>query len=156
MNKKAVTPVIAQIIMLLIAVAIAVSAYYFIISLQTDIETGGSASTKRIVSSSGKVLHLISINCNSSATNDVVMTVQNSGVEKIDSGYWQGVLLDQAGNAIENNQSDASEGGVTQNGFVTLEFNFANTLISGNTNTTYSVRAVSPDGATVTGTCVLQ
>ena len=142
--------------MLLIAVALAVSAYYFIISLQTDIETGGTASTKRIVSSSGKILHMISIKCNSSATYDVVLTIQNAGNEKIDSGYWQGVLLDQASNALETNQSDASEAGVSQNAFITIEFNFATNLIAGNTNKTYSVRAVSPDGAIVTGTCVLQ
>ncbi|MBR9677762.1 MAG: hypothetical protein GOU97_00490 [Nanoarchaeota archaeon] len=156
MNSKGVTPVIAQIIMLLIAVAIAVSAYYFIISLQTDIETGGTASTKKIVSTSGKVLNLISIKCNASATYDVVLTVQNAGVGKIDSGYWQGVLIDQAGNDLETNQSDASEAAMTQSGFITLEFNFGSYLLAANTNTTYSVKAYSPDGAIVTGTCILQ
>ena len=149
-SKKGITPVIAIVLLLMLTVASAAGAYYWITSMQSGLQenaegTIGSASMGgeySITTLSG------GIDCDSTS-DEITVFVRNQGTLSIPSGTWYAFVKNTNGTET-GTWDNTTLGSVSSSSVKKIIFDSSSSMASG---TKYSVVISSPKATTVTVTC---
>ncbi|MGC8564141.1 MAG: archaellin/type IV pilin N-terminal domain-containing protein [Fervidicoccaceae archaeon] len=133
--KRGVSPIVATLLLILIAIAAAAVLYVWVNTL--------SSSTTQY--NPGNVASAISIDAADLSTNTLTAYVRNVGSNVI-SGVLNVYIYNQTGTLIATGQSGSVtiQPGQVQSISATLSFTTGNQITSG---TTYTVKVVAPGGA---------
>ncbi|MCW1300652.1 MAG: hypothetical protein OH363_05120, partial [Candidatus Parvarchaeota archaeon] len=85
MNKKGITPVIATILLLLMTVAAAGTAYFWMVSVQSKIQTGVSTGIEQQLTQAQYQIKTVGVTCNETS-GIYSVSVMNIGPNDIPTG----------------------------------------------------------------------
>ncbi len=147
MNKRAITPVIATVLLLMMTVAAAGAAYFWITTIQSRIQ--GQIGTQASDSAAqNKQIQIISVECGNASPHTVNATIINTGSLDIEAGNTAVTIIDNQGRVQATNVS--SMNALARNNIATISF-----VIGPLTATrTYGVKITIPGGAEQSGVCV--
>jgi len=162
MNKKAITPVVATVLLLMMAVAAAGTAYFWMVTVQSRIQSDISANIQQQLGGQSYGISLISAYCMSGGST-INVTVQNTGSKNLPTtGYSALTLYNATTGAVLSTVTLAQDssncqpntfGGLAINAMTTCNFTGVTTL-SSTDGVEYSLKVTAPGGAEASGSCV--
>jgi len=150
MNKKGITPVIATILLLLMTVAAAGTAYFWMVSVQSKIQTGVSTGIEQQLTQAQYQVKLAGVVCNNMTYK---ITIMNVGPNDIPSGNATLVVTNGttgATIAVVTNTSSL----IARNSVQLIVFNLSTATLPGAGNVT-GVKITLPGGAEASDSCTL-
>ncbi len=162
MRDRGVTPVIATVLLLMMTVAAAGAAYFWMTGLQTRLqsEIGETAST--VTSNVELQFDIRYKKCNATETggvygnhSEIEMVLENTGTSAIPKGGVGLTLRDEDGNDLEFISSTCTQmiTDLAVSTFLDMKCNVSTDLVSGED---YILRVALPSGAVNTARCTAQ
>ncbi|MCW1297933.1 MAG: hypothetical protein OH354_02545 [Candidatus Parvarchaeota archaeon] len=148
MNKKGITPVIATILLLLMTVAAAGTAYFWMVSVQSKIQTGVSTGIEQQLTQAQYQINLVGVVCNNTTYKPTVM---NIGPNDIPAGNATLVVTNGTTGATIA-VSTTSSSTLTRNNVTTLTFTVSINMGAGNIT---GVKITLPGGVEGSASCTL-
>jgi len=151
LGKKGITPIIAVVLSLMMTVAAAGAAYFWMTTIQSRIQSQIGSQVVGGATTQYGALKIISTSCINSSPNDVInITIQNTGTQSISSGTTSIVLSDITGAVLTTVTTSTDALGVNE--LTTIQVNDSDGLI--NTSSIYGVKITMPGGYDQEDSCV--
>ncbi|MCW1296883.1 MAG: hypothetical protein OH319_04350 [Candidatus Parvarchaeota archaeon] len=153
MNKKGITPVIATILLLLMTVAAAGTAYFWMVSVQSKIQTGVSTGIEQQLTQAQYQIKTVGVTCN--ATSGIYsVSVMNIGPNDIPTGTVTLVVTDGTTGATIAVATNSLSQSIAKNTVSLIQFNVTNTSLPGAGKLT-GIKITVPGGAEASDSCTL-
>lgn len=147
--KKAITPVIAIVLLIMIVVSAAGVSYFWLSDLQSSTQSSIQSSISGTLSGSLTTINIISAQCTNAGAFSV--TMQNTRSSIINNGTVSMTINDDNGSTVDVVFSSLG-GDLNANSIRALDFNSSETYTSGEN---YALTLTMPSGNQQTTTCTV-
>lgn len=148
-SKKAITPIISIILLLLMTVVASGGVYFWMNSVQTDLQSGVESSVVNSFANQNTEFNIISTSCNSTA-DTINVILMNTGSVDISSGSLILSVSTSSGAVIES-IINASFPGLSQSTSAQYLFTLVTTDLE--LSTLYTVKVTEPSGKSMSDSC---
>jgi len=160
-NKKAITPIVATVLLLMMTVAAAAGSYLWLTTITSELQSNVAGTVSDVTGKTGRTFSLTVI-CNASKANSsladydsnnirtVYAIIQNTGSTKLTSGKWVAILTHPTTQDAIESQINETTTEIAAGDMVGLYFQFSKLT---DTNLNYIIDITSPIGASGSDTC---